>query len=215
MSVLLGYYRKKLLVRIAALDRAFDRHTQDRPSKKRLDRIATQEGLLSGLWQAWCWFSREVVISSALGAVTTAGHSTHSPYAGHSEMEIAFVATQFSRRRSFTSVRALAGQYLEPTWGDIQKINLIINGLQPTNLNSLQTGFGSVVLLRDLQFARNCCAHLNRENLFALKTARARFNQTKYIHPSDMMFWIVPTTSDFVWKEWVDEIDAASEVIVR
>lgn len=188
------------------LDSAFDRHLIEPVVKYRTDKYALQEGLISNLWQAWCVFCREIVIASAIGALTKGGLATTSSYATRSEMEIAFVASKAASRRSVGIVRPLVGKHLEPTWGDLTKINLIISALNCSNNSSLLSAFGAALLIDDLQLCRNTCAHLNSDTLSQLVSAKVRYNDTKFSHPSDVIFWVDPSSRDYLWKSWVDEM---------
>lgn len=207
MPILLEDIYRRLISRTRTLDLMFDRYTLVGSQQlKRLDRSATQEGLISALWQTWCSFCRETVIASACGATSRLGEAITSPYSGRTEMEIAYVARELAYRRRVASVRALLGRHLEPTWGDLQKLNLIATGISSTNQSQLLSAFGIGLAISDLQLCRNVSAHLNAGGISEVVAARVRYNETRFVHPSDLIFWIDPTTKDFLWKTWIDEI---------
>lgn len=214
MATSLETIRQKLLARTRSLDLAFERHTLAPIRKVRTDRFAFQEGLLSSLWQSWCAFCRETLIGSAQGIATKAGQQTTSPYAGRSEMEIAFVARELSLSRSVNLVRALPARRFEPTWGDLAKVNLIATGMGTSNRSQLVSAFGAGVAILDLQTCRNSSAHLNQETIASVKAAQVRYSDTKFAHPSDMMFWIDPATRDYLWKTWVEEVSILSDLAI-
>src|SRR3546814_5455006 len=55
--------------------------------------------------------------------ISGSGQNITSPYAGRSEMEIAYVAKLLAQGKSVSKIRALHGSHLEPTWGDLTKAN--------------------------------------------------------------------------------------------
>jgi hypothetical protein len=213
MPTLLDANRRRLTSRISTLDLVFERHAIE-GVRKRLDRSALQEGLVSALWQSWCAFCRDTVLSSALGATTSQGVSVTSPYVGRSEMEVCYVARELAAKRRIATVKTLGGSYLEPTWGDLTKLNLILSGIACSNQNQLLTAFGAALALQDLQLCRNASAHLNKDNISVITAARVKYQHTKFIHPSDVVFWVDPQTKDYLWKTWIEEITIVSELAV-
>ena len=129
-------------------------------------------------------------------------------------MEIAYVARELAQKRTVTVVKALPGMHLEPTWGDLSKVNLIVTGIGSTNRKQLASAFGVGVAILDLQRCRNASTHLNRERIAEIHTARVRYSRTVFVHPSDAMFWIDPVTKAYLWKTWIEEIDVISDLAV-
>lgn len=160
MPILLDAVHRRLSKRLKTLDRVFERYSVA-SLPRRIDRSAIQEGLISALWQSWCGFCRDTMMACATGATTTSGTAVASPFAAHSELEIAFIASQLSNRRNIGTVRPLAGHHLEPTWGDVTKLNLIANGMNTTNKAQLVGAFSAALSLQDLQLSRNASAHLS------------------------------------------------------
>src|SRR3546814_20744007 len=118
----------KLRSRLRVLDSAFERHLFVPSKTRRIDRFALQEGLISGLWQSWCAFCRSTVIGSARGTISGSGQNITSPYAGRSEMEIAYVAKLLAQGKSVSKIRALNGSHLEPTWGALTARKSVVTG---------------------------------------------------------------------------------------
>ena len=214
MPTSLESLQRKLSLRLETLDSAFRRHAIMPVAVMSTDKFALQEGLMSSLWQSWCLFCREVVISSALGAQTQGGVITASPYVGLSEGEIAYISKVFAKAGPLKKVISIVHKREEPTWGDIGKLSKIINGLNCSNKSNMATWFGVSNVIPDLQILRNANAHINSDNIRDINIIRIKYNQTKYRHPSDSMFWIDPSTNDYLWCSWISEIDLiASEVI--
>ncbi|MEQ8250488.1 MAG: hypothetical protein RIB41_04555 [Oceanibaculum nanhaiense] len=215
MPTSLNVVKAKFFLRIKSADSAFQRHLIAPSVKFSADRFALQEGLISLLWQSWCFFCRETVINSAIGTVTESGLVTHSPYSRNNEKELAYISKELSQRRSIGVVREIGGSHLEPTWGDVAKINLIVTGLSCSNGAVLQSAFGSASVIKDLQMCRNACAHINKDNITSLINARVRYTSTAMKHPSDFIFWIDPNTRDFVWRSWLEEMELVADYAVK
>lgn len=214
MPTSLNKIRAKFLRRLQVVDSAFERHLVTPVVKLRADRYALQEGLISHLWQYWNIFCRELVLASTQGALTKAGALTTSPYSANTEAEVAYVARKLSRRENIGTIRALSGSHLEPTWGDVAKLNLISAGIGSTNHYTLLTAFGVASSIQDLQLCRNACAHLNAENRIRVHSASVRYIQSGFTHPSDLMFWAVPSTRDFAWRAWIEEMEIISDYAI-
>lgn len=208
--------RSKFLMRLNTLDKAFERHVVSPSVSKNVDRFALQEGLISSLWQAWCEFCRETVIGAVQGANTTSGVLVSSAtYSARTDLEIAFIAKQFAHAKPFSAIKSVAGRHQEPTWGDVSKLILMVSGLAPTNVSTMLSGFGSATAIKDLQTYRNASAHICSDTLAMVKATRVRYRDTNFKHPSDTMRWTDPTTNDYLWRTWIDEMDLVSDVATQ
>jgi len=206
MPTYLGDSQSRLSGRLLLLEVAFTRHETAPVVKKTVDRFALQEGLISSLWQSWGRFCREVLLNSAIGAQSVSGAHIASPYMGRPEAEVAYVARRLAQKAPVGNIKAIAGAHQEPTWGDLNKINLIANGLGTSNQTTLLSAFGGAHFLSDLQLCRNASAHYCAERISDVRSARVRYNNTKFRHPSDMLRWIDPTTNDPLWLGWIAEM---------
>ncbi len=210
----LNSIRNRFLRRLKVVDSAFERHLVSPVVKFRSDRYALQDGLVSHLWQYWSAFCREVVIASAQGAITKSGVMTTSPFAELTQAEIAYVAMRLAKGNSIGRIRALTGSHLEPTWGDISKLSLIAGGIDSSNRSALLTAFGVASSIQDLQLCRNACAHVNLESYRRFRGARVRYIPQGFAHPSELMYWVVPSTGDFAWRSWMDELEIISDFAI-
>ena len=203
-------------MRLSTLDKAFERHLASPTVSKSVDRFALQEGLISSLWQTWCEFCRDSVIGATQGANTTSGILVSSPtYSARTELEIAFAAKQLASSKPVGRIRSVAGRHQEPTWGDVNKLILIISGLGPTNASTMLSGFGSASSIKDLQLYRNASAHICGDTIEMVKNTIVRYNNTNFKHPSDTMKWTDPSTDDYLWRTWLYEMDLISDVTTR
>ena len=116
-----------------------------------------------------------------------------------------------SKHQQVSKVKALKGNYQEPTWGDLDKANLIVNGIKSTNKAQLLSAFGTGAAINDLQLCRNASAHLSKDMVAQVNAAKVRYSETKFVHPSDLIFWVDPASKDFLWKTWVDEMQMISQ----
>lgn len=184
-------------------------------SKPRVRRWHEQEGLLSTTWQAWCWFCRSVILDSAKGASTVSGGTTTSAYAVNTEAELCYLAARFKQKQNPGTIKSIKGSHLEPTWGDLSAINLIVSGLNSSNSSVLLKAFGSSILVDDLQLIRNASAHLNRDNQKAIRSQQPKYNKSAFIHPSDAIYWEDSVSVDFAFNAWVNEMKAISTLAVN
>ena len=215
MPTSLNKFYSKLVARTAYLDKAFDRHTVVRAKKQKIDRYAIQEGLVSALWQAWCQYCRKVVLHSVKGAVTLSGSTTTCAHSGLSDLEIFFLAKQLGNKANITKIKAIKGNYQEPTWGDAVKLNLIVNGMGTSNSSDLVQAFSACLLLKDLQLCRNASAHISQDLIQSVAGAKVRYVSTDFRHPSDLIFWIDPANQSYLWKSWISEMRLVAQLAIK
>lgn len=214
MPTYLEESKRRLHRQIDLLSGAFLRRVAE-PPRFRIDRFSLQEGLVSSLWQAWNLFCREAIIQSAVGAVTSTGAATISSLRGRNASEVAYCARELAQGRPVAQVKALSTLRQEPTWGDVSKAVQIVTGLGCSNQSSLATGLAGTVSIRDLQTCRNACAHINSETLNEVAKCRVRYAASSFRHPSDMIVWVDPNSSDFLWMLWCEDLKVASEIAIQ
>ena len=194
------------------------RASLQRSEEKRIDRYARNEGLISALWQFWNYFSRSVIISSALGTQTASGVVISSSLSHLSEHQLLAVCRSVAignPPKNTQNIQPLRGNHLEPTWGDAGKINKIVNFIWPTNANNLLFGFGLRRISLDLQTVRNACAHISADRSNDINRLQLKYSNTHYSHPSEVLFWTDPSTGNEAWQVWIDELKLSANFIVR
>ena len=211
MTNSLEVINSKLKEYLLILDNGFDRHVIEPVFVEVVDKHALQEGYVSALWQAWCSFCRELLILSTQGATTVSGSTTTSPHSTLGEMEIAYVAKRLSENLTVNNVRPLIGNHQEHTWGDLAKLNLVASRIGCSNAGTILTGLSACLRVKDLQLCRNASAHISNSKIQEVRASRVRYQNTTFSHPSDMISWVDPGTSDFLWKSWIDEIRLAAD----
>ncbi len=215
MTLLLASLEGRLNARLNTLDSVFYRSNAVRTTARRSDRTFSQEGLVSALWQTWCSAVRHLIIECVRGANTKAGALTSSPHTGLAETELTYIASRVAKGNVIGNIRPLVGSHLEPTWGDLTKVGLIAGGYGLSNGPQLVSALASPSSLVDLQICRNACAHLNADRLADVAAAQVRYSYTKFMHPSDMIFWVEFTSSDFLWRTWTDDMRLAYGLAVQ
>lgn len=214
--ILLLSCHKQFRARINLISSALGRASVQRVTERRIDRFARNEGLISALWQLWNEFCRSAIIHSALGTTTASGMRTSSRYARLSRSQLLTVCRAAARREQISrNIRPLRGSHLEPTWGDDGKILLIVKFIMPTNHSNLLSGFGIRTTSLDIQTVRNACAHISADRVNDIKGLQTKYSQTRYSHPSDVLFWIEPSTGNELWQVWIDELKASAAAVVN
>lgn len=214
MTISLEVVQLKLVRRLKHLDRGFERQLLAPKLDHLMDRFALQEGYVSALWQAWCSFCRELLVGSSLGARTAGGTVTTSPHSARHEMEIAFIAKQLSKQRNITTITQLQGSHQEHTWGALDKLNLVVPNIGCSNSSTISSAMSVCLRIADLQICRNASAHITKTSFQLIQTSKVRYMDTKLMHPSDMMYWVDPSTDDFLWKSWIEEMELASSFAI-
>jgi hypothetical protein len=105
-------------------------------------------------------------------------------------------------------------EYMDRPNRGLKKINRIVDGIGSSNRSQLASAFGVGLAVLDLQLCRNASAHINSETKAEVSAARVRYSESAFKHPSDAIFWIDPSTNDYLWKTWIDEIEIMSEFAI-
>lgn len=202
----LSYFPLKLDRRLSVLENAHRRLSLRRHKIRKIDRFSAQVGLVSTLWQVWNDASRSIILSSVKGSISANGSEVSSDYSTFSTGQIRFAAMKFARNEKVDQLREIAGDHVEPTWGDLDKANRIVSQLKPTNSNQLLSAFGSMNFVKDLQITRNACAHISFDRAQEIYRLGVRYDGDRPLHPSDVIYLIDPDTSDFSWYSWTEEM---------
>lgn len=168
------------------------------------------EGATSVLWQIWCRYCRAVVIQSALGCTTASGK-----YVAPVEQDWRVVSFIAKHQRSGNPPRAkrpLIGLYLEPTWGDIDKLVDIIRAIHPGNRSTLLLAFGSVSHVKHLQAIRNGAAHRNNERLAEVMQYVSLYAGFRVWHPLQALFWKEPSSQQYLVRHVISQMRIAGVV---
>ncbi|OCW96946.1 hypothetical protein [Alishewanella sp. HH-ZS] len=170
--------------------------------------------LLSDLWQAWCSFSREVILSSCNGTTTRSGARV-PPIAGDKSWQrLGYVVQQAKRGNPIKPSKTIAFLREEPTWGDQNVLISAVNTLMPSNMTTLLMGFGQPTkAIPHIQTVRNATAHLNSETIANVKQLLPFYLGHGFSHPIDIMWMQDPNARTEAIYYWLDELQLIADIV--
>lgn len=170
------------------------------------DDIFYLDGWVSYVWQGWCKFCRSCLINSILGTTTGSGSITTKVPNASSEYAVSGASILAAKKKPI-QWNPNAVLRLEPTWGDVDKINNIATRLNPSNEISILSGasMGSTAA-KDFQTIRNACAHLNLQTGAEVSAINTRYITFPINHPTQSLFWSNPVSKDFLAIHTLDEL---------
>lgn len=174
------------------------------------DNWARTESLVNHTWQIWSLFCRQLVMISALGGSTRSGTIVPSCVHPASPGRVAYIASCAFSGNSIKPNKIISSAKKEPTWGNVDKLNDIINALNTHNkisvLSALSTAHrGSA----HLQTVRNCTMHMCGESFNEIRAIRPYYNAAQLRHPCDTTFWIDPNTGQQAFLSWIADMRQA------
>jgi hypothetical protein len=171
------------------------------------------EGLSSATWQYWGRFCRSVVIDSALGA-RTAGGINLAPCVGSWE-EVSHIAFCVTKGRIPVLGGTNSNLRVEPTWGDPNKLNTVINALNPGNKGTLLSSFGASSYIPHLQTIRNAAAHKHHQNTAEVLALRPYYQVARLRHPAEALLWLEDKTKSFAFLFWLEDMRMLGKLAVQ
>lgn len=175
------------------------------------------EGLLSRAWQTWCAFCRSCVIESCTGTVDGAGATIPPLPDAASDAHVSAAAIRAHSRSAKPPYWGNTNTLLrlEPTWGDVDVLANILQRLRPTNVSKLLAAFSSRSSSpKALQLIRNATAHTNVQSMGDVQGLRSRYIAFPIGHPTHALFWVDPSSKDFLATQAIEELkDAAASAI--
>ena len=183
--------------------------------QSRVERVFQQSSAISHLWQAWVLHNRTIIISCLSGNLVIKGKALSSPLHHLSEMELLHHAQQYSEGNTPKAGRSIKSHLSEPNWGDMDKVLGICSGANFENSNYIAACFGLAVRVKDLQLCRNTCAHLTKSQIVDFNNSRVRYSENYFMHPSDMMNWVDPDTSQKLWDSWCGEMKTITDLLLN
>lgn len=169
------------------------------------------EGLLSRVWQAWNRFCRKCVVESCLGTTDAAGNAIAGLPDAVSEHHVSGAAIHAKKRSTppFWGPQNAVLRF-EPTWGDVDVLEKILTRLSPTNSVKMLAAFSSGhASAKALQLIRNGAAHDNHETRRDIEALRSTYLVFPILHPTHAMFWVEPSSRDFLVTHAIDELKDA------
>lgn len=207
---------QRFLFRLSGLEEVFTRWVVHAPPSRSDADLMFLEGLISTLWQHWSLFCRRVVFSSAVGCVTRSGSNIPACVAPPRWERVSYVAWRVHSRGRIQTGDLNTNLRLEPTWGDVQKAQDVIRVLSPANAAQLISCLGSVSRGPiDVQLVRNAAAHLNQQTFAAVKGLSLYYNAARIRHPAEVATWTEPTSRDFVFIAWANEMRLLADLMTN
>ncbi|MBO7925578.1 hypothetical protein RB215_10255 [Pseudoalteromonas sp. HL-AS2] len=182
---------------------------QQIPSSEQWKFNYCSEVLISDIWQSWSAFSRELIFSSCRGTVARNGDfiQERTTTIGNCWKRLGYESSRFLRNNNLSDTGH--NSFLirkEPTWGDIENVPVIVDGLSPNNKSNLISSFGSFSQLKDLQLVRNACAHKNVETISDLYDLAGRYSFVKITTPTDLAWSHKKGTTELAIDIWLEEM---------
>lgn len=171
------------------------------------------EGILSRAWQIWCGFCRQCVVESCIGTTNGAGVGIAPQPQAASEHHVSAAAIKAKKLSAIAPYWGSTNTILreEPTWGDVDILVRIVPRLAPTNASQLLAAFSSShPSAKALQTIRNGAAHDNVQSRAEILSLQSKYVVFPIGHPTHALFWVEPTTSDFLVTHAIQEIRSAA-----
>ncbi len=171
------------------------------------------EGLVSTVWQHWSLFCRRLVFASALGCTTRGGIVISACVTPVTWGRVSHIACQVKNGKPIQHGKENLDLWKEPTWGDLQKLHDFLSALQPQNVLHLTQCFGAISRGPvHVQVVRNASAHRNHQSLGRVRELRAYYNVHPIRHPVEAVTWVDPTSRDYAFVAWLDEMRLAAHI---
>lgn len=209
----LAIHCNKLKARLQLVEDRFQSFQESRPERLDHSHWMFLEGLSSATWQYWGIFCRSVVIDSALGARTASGIDL-APCAG-SWQEVSHIAARVATKQKPKPGETNGELRLEPTWGDSNKLNVVINALELGNKETLASSFGANSTIPHLQTVRNAAAHRHHQNAKNVLDLRPYYLVSRLRHPVEALLWIEEESDNFAFLYWLEDMRIVSESAVQ
>lgn len=172
------------------------------------------ETLVSDIWQHWCGFCRQLIISSCQGAKAR-DFTLISPRLGDNTYKRIGYEASMVKNNSMHKVtpnghNSFAIRH-EPTWGDIDVFIKVAFGLNPSNVGTLTSIFGAPNSLKHLQKLRNACAHKSFETMQELNHLTLDYNFSRLNQPADLAWATIKNGQEFGIQFWLYEMNLIAD----
>lgn len=172
------------------------------------------ETLISDIWQHWCGFCHQLILSSCQGAKAR-DMTLITPRSGDTSYKRIGYEASHINRNSMHKVTANGHNSFairnEPTWGDIDVFVKVAIGLNPSNVGTLTSIFGAPNSLKHLQKLRNACAHKNVETMQELNHLTLDYNFSKLNQPVELAWTTIKNGQEFAIQFWLYEMNLIAD----
>lgn len=172
--------------------------------------------LISEVWMSWCRFCCNVIYASCNGSISREGKPIAARAFDNTHGRLAYEFKISSKGGTPKSGGTISLYYQEPTWGDIQSILKAIPIINPSNLSTLQSGFGIPLLgPQHLQKTRNTIAHLIPDALPSFRSILVHYSGSKIIHPSEIIKLTDPAKKTQVLFSWIEDLEIIATQVTK
>jgi hypothetical protein len=169
--------------------------------------------ILSEVWQTWCRFCAQLIVSFCCGTQLRDGTIVSSRPGNNSRQRIAFEISELSRGRIPHRTNVARFTYQEPTWGDVNLLLRVLPSLGISHYSRLITALGiSVQSPSHLQIVRNACNHLNSETMQRVKAIQPYYIGSVNQHPCELMWCLESSSRSDAIYFWLDELQTIAEL---
>jgi hypothetical protein len=175
------------------------------------------EGLLSHVWQAWNHFCRACVFSSCMGSPDATGAVVAAHPQALSEELVSGAAVLAKKTVKQLTYWGHVNSSLrqEPMWGDTDVLQRVLSRLQPSNAAKLLAAFSTAHgRAKAVQLIRNGAAHNHAENMADIVRLQSSYVAFRIIHPVQALYWVEPTSGDFLITHAIDALRDAAFVAI-
>lgn len=205
--------RARLISEASRLGELFNHY--GRPTNS--EAIIWSTGLLNHLWQAWCCFWRYYWLAYVQGGRDAGGSIIRGAYPGVSEAEAIYQMLVLAGKRRAGSYGAISSSHQEATWGDIQRIQDIANGLLSSypSLSYVQSAASlHGQSIAHLQIIRNSQTHPSRSGQAnTLMLAPHYLVRSSRFTPSELIYSREIRSGRVAILHWIESIIAFAMMI--
>lgn len=165
------------------------------------------ESLIQETWQDWVTFCRTIVLKSCQGCKCIDGKVISPRLGNNTWQSIGFIF-------KFHKPGLLNNSFIEPTWGDIDKLLRAITTLKMGNENALISSFGLTNLnesAKHLQTVRNSIAHKNAANINQFQNLQIYYSIQNLSAPHDLI-WQDHNNGGIAFFKWLNDLIAMAEL---
>lgn len=170
--------------------------------------------LVSDIWNCWCDFCRNVIITSCRGTLTRSGKVIAERKSDNSWQKIGYDASQVLRKKSIVPGKMLTFRRHEPTWGDVSSLVQIVNKISISNSPQLLSAFGmSLRGPKHIQTVRNACAYIDIESIDEVNKISIYYLGPRISHPFELIWSLDPSTKSDAIFTWISDLEIICEQV--
>ncbi len=116
-----------------------------------------------------------------------------------------------AREEPLAPVKSIRGMWQEPTWGDPQKFQKVVQAYQLPNEQPILSGVLSAgQVASHMQTIRNAALHTSSENFAKVRALSVFYQANTIMTPGEAIFWSEPRSGDLLYRFWTSRLIAAA-----